>query len=114
MESMSRRQQKDIRVIGRFVEVYCHDKHGSTRREKHRLSNGRDSFSLCAECASLAEYAAARRMNCPLEGKKPACKHCHIHCYAPDQRRRIQDIMAYSGKKLLMRGRIDYLWHYYF
>lgn len=114
MKSMSRRQIKDIRIIGKFVEVYCRGRHGDAKREEHRLPGVAESFSLCSECASLADYASARRIHCPLEENKPTCKHCHIHCYAPEQRRRMQEVMAYSGKKLLLRGRIDYIWHYFF
>jgi hypothetical protein len=114
METLTRQQKKDVSVICRFIEVYCSGKHDSAKRSAFRLPEILGSIDLCNDCAEFAAYAIGRRLKCPLEGNKPACKHCHIHCYAPNQRRRIQEIMAYSGKKLLMRGRIDYLWHYYF
>jgi hypothetical protein len=53
-------------------------------------------------------------MNCPLEAEKPTCKHCRIHCYDKTHREKVREIMSYSGRKLMMRGRLDYLWHYFF
>jgi hypothetical protein len=54
-----------------------------------------------------------KRALCPLD-PKPACKDCHIHCYTKEYRQQIRTIMAYSGKRMILRGRLDYLWHYYF
>jgi hypothetical protein len=59
-------------------------------------------------------YAVARRIKCPLEAEKPTCKHCRIHCYSKVNLDKVKEIMAYSGKKLMLRGRLDYIWHYFF
>jgi hypothetical protein len=45
---------------------------------------------------------------------KPACKHCPQHCYAPRYRDEIREVMRYSGRKLVMSGRVDYLVHLLF
>jgi hypothetical protein len=42
------------------------------------------------------------------------CKHCKIHCYRPDYREKVREIMRYSGKALIKRGRLDLVWHYLF
>jgi len=39
------------------------------------------------------------------------CKHCPEHCYAPRYRAQIREVMRYSGPRLVLRGRLDYLWH---
>lgn len=114
MGTLSRQQIKDIRLIGKFVEVYCAGRHGETARAVQELPAGLGGRSLCAECVKFMQYAVARRLKCPLEEEKPTCKRCRIHCYAPQQREMIREIMAYSGKKLILRGRLDYLWHYLF
>jgi hypothetical protein len=54
-----------------------------------------------------------KRRRCPLD-PKPSCKNCHIHCYSKEYRAQIREIMAFSGRRLILRGRLDYLWHYLF
>ena len=68
---------------------------------------------LCTDCRELLVYAIARRRACPLD-PKPACKDCPIHCYKPERRAEIRKIMRFSGRHLILRGRLDLLWHYFF
>ena len=42
------------------------------------------------------------------------CKHCHVHCYRPGHREKVREIMRFSGRHLILRGRLDLLWHYFF
>lgn len=114
METMSRHQKKDIRLIGRFVEVYCHGKHKDVQRTNRNAMDEDDIYTLCPDCSAFFEYAVMKRMKCPLEAEKPTCKHCRIHCYDKIRREKVKEIMSYAGRKLMMRGRLDYLWHYFF
>lgn len=114
MEPINRQQKKDIRLIGKFVEVYCSGKHGDAVRTAQPLPAGLAPRKLCSECAAFMAYAVDRRLKCPLEEEKPTCKRCRIHCYAKPQREKVREIMSYAGRKLIMRGRLDYLWHYLF
>jgi hypothetical protein len=114
METMNLQQKKDIRLIGKFVEVYCAGKHHGVERTCAPLPEGLKERSVCPECASFLAYAITKRLNCPLEAEKPTCKHCRIHCYDKLNREKVREIMSYSGRRLLMRGRLDYLWHYFF
>jgi hypothetical protein len=114
METMTKLQKKDIRLIGKFVEVYCSGNHGTSECSPFPLPEDLGERRLCAECAEFMAYAVARRMKCPLEAEKPSCKHCRIHCYNKANLAKVKEIMAYSGKKLMMRGRLDYIWHYFF
>lgn len=107
-------QKKDIRLIGKFVEVYCAGKHPGAERSAVTLPGGLGERSLCPECAAFLAYASAKRMKCPLEAEKPTCKHCRIHCYDKPRREKVREIMSYAGRKLMMRGRLDYIWHYFF
>lgn len=95
------KQEKDIRVLETFIDFYC--------RSRHKSPKG----VLCGECSELLAYARMKREKCPLD-PKPTCKHCHVHCYGKAQRARIREVMAYSGKHLMLRGRLDLLWHYFF
>lgn len=114
MESITRHQKKDIRLIGKFVEVYCAAKHPAAVNLPFALPGGLKDRMLCQECAAFLAYAVNKRIKCPLESEKPSCKHCRIHCYDKSQREVIRKVMAYSGRKLILRGRLDYIWHYYF
>lgn len=112
METLTKQQKKDIRLIGKFVEVYCAGHHAGRVRSGFPLPAGLGERRLCGDCGEFMAYAVAKRLKCPLEAEKPTCKACRIHCYATAQRNKIREIMAYSGRKLILRGRLDYLWHY--
>ena len=114
METLTRHQKKDIKLIGKFVEVYCAGKHGTMTRLPLKLPEELGERRLCTVCAEFMEYAAIKRIKCPLEDKKPICKYCRIHCYGKEQRKKVREIMAYSGRKLMLHGRLDYIWHYFF
>ncbi len=114
METITTLQKKDIKLIGKFVEVYCTRKHRKAEHAPFALPAGLGERKLCPECTSFLSYAIARRLKCPLEAEKPSCKHCRTHCYAKPQLAKVKEIMAYSGRTLMMRGRLDYIWHYFF
>jgi len=85
---MGKNIKDDIRLIERMLAVYCRDKHGGP--------------GLCPACAALLIYAVDRLLHCPRD-PKPACKACPVHCYAPEQRARIKEVMRYSGPRMLLR-----------
>ncbi|MDD2852844.1 MAG: nitrous oxide-stimulated promoter family protein [Desulfuromonadaceae bacterium] len=114
METMTRHQKKDIKLLGKFVEVYCVGKHREVEHAFFDLPENLGTRTLCPGCAAFLQYAITRRLKCPLEAEKPTCKHCRTHCYATPQLAKVKEIMAYSGRTLMLRGRLDYIWHYFF
>jgi len=118
MNELTADQLADLTILARFIELFCHAKHDRKASgevavpDNLQPEKGRQ-LVLCQECAGLLEHGIMKRALCPLT-PKPACKNCHIHCYTPAYRQRIREIMAYSGRKMVLRGRLDYLWHYYF
>lgn len=117
MNSLTPEQLRDLKTVARFIELFCRDKHSKDAHSgvpvHEILQSGKNQgMTLCQECAELLEYGMKKRALCPLN-PKPACKNCRIHCYSPEHRRRIREIMAYSGRKMVLCGRLDYLWHYY-
>lgn len=111
-------QAKDLAVILEFVLLYCREKHLDREKhdaalpaEVHHPNSGKRVF--CSECADLLTYAIQKRIRCPLD-PKPTCKKCHVHCYSREYRAKIRGIMAYSGRRMVMKGRLGYLWHYFF
>ena len=103
-----------MRVLTDFVRVYCRARHPGRPLEKVEGTDiGGVETPLCRECAELVAYARERRRRCPLD-PKPSCKKCPVHCYRKDYRDKVREIMAFAGRKMIMRGRLDYLWHYFF
>lgn len=110
--------EKDQGVLANFVGFYCRSLHGRQQSFASRiLALGGEGelrkIPLCNSCHELLRYALERRQRCPLD-PKPSCKHCPVHCYAPARRAEIRELMRYSGMRLLLRGRLDLLWHYFF
>jgi hypothetical protein len=114
MEQFTIPQKKDLKILISFVRVYCGAKHEAEARVDVGLKeiSGRETL-LCRECAEVLEHALEKRRICPLK-PKPSCRNCHIHCYGKDYRARIREIMAFSGRRMILRGRLDYLRHYLF
>jgi hypothetical protein len=116
MEQFTDAQKKDFKIIISFVRVFCEIRHHD-QAEVPLPPDLAEMFDkgllLCPECRALMEYALEKRRRCPLD-PKPSCKKCHIHCYSREYRDRIREIMAFSGRRMMMRGRLDYLWHYLF
>jgi len=116
MEQFTTEQKKDLRVLINFVRVYCAAEHAgqaAVELPDNLAVMFPKGVPLCSDCTAMIEYSLLKRRNCPLD-PKPSCKHCHIHCYSKEYRARIRQIMAFSGRRMIMRGRLDYLWHYFF
>ncbi len=89
------REQRTIRAMTR---LYC--------RDHHRISDG-----LCEDCENLLGYALRRLGTCPFQEAKPVCNLCEVHCYSRSMRLRVQDVMRYSGPRMLLRHPLLSLWH---
>ena len=105
---------RDLRLLADFIDIYCSHKHADVPRapvdiKTHDVAAlvGKE-VCLCDECKKLLTHAFVKRSTCPFN-PKPACKHCTEHCYHPTYREQIKEVMKYSGKKLVLSGRIDYL-----
>ena len=96
----------DTRLLGDFARIYCDGKHDG--RSSAPLATpgaelgvyGDKPLELCEECAALLEYAEKRRALCPQDKPgtpKPFCSHCETHCYQPDMRELMRDVMRYAG-----------------
>ena len=109
----------DLRTLALFIHVYCRHRHAEAEKTAAELRThdvagiaGRP-ICLCPECQKLLAHAFTKRTHCPFD-PKPACKHCPSHCYHPTYRAQIREVMKYSGRKLLLSGRLDYLFHLLF
>jgi len=115
---LTAKEKKDLKVLALFTATYCRARHAGSKEplaaDAPDLQGlGLEGLPLCSECREFLDYAFVRRRKCPLD-PKPACKHCHLHCYRPGHREKVREIMRFSGRHLILRGRLDLLWHYFF
>lgn len=87
MDVQSKREQEK-RIVSEMIALYCRKKHGT-------------KDSLCPDCAALSEYAIMRSDKCPFMETKTFCSNCRVHCYKPDMREKIREVMRFSGPRML-------------
>jgi hypothetical protein len=80
----------EARTVAAMIRIYCRAHHGG-------------SGTLCEGCAHLLTYADERIEKCPFGTAKPACNTCTVHCYQPDEREQIREVMRYAGPRMLWR-----------
>ena len=109
----------DLKMLAAMVQIYCTHQHSRTEKTEVLLHThdvaaiaGRPVV-LCSECTRLLTHALVKRSVCPMN-PKPMCKHCPNHCYHPKYRQQIREVMKFSGKKMVLGGRLDYLFHLLF
>lgn len=81
--------EREKKTLSAMLRIYCRNHHGSTGKQ------------LCPDCKQLHEYADQRLEKCPFGDEKGPCSQCEIHCYKPEMRKRIRDVMRYSGPRML-------------
>lgn len=70
-----------------MIRLYC--------RKKER------NKQFCESCRQLLEYACTRLDHCPFGERKTTCKRCCIHCYKPELRERMREVMRFAGPRML-------------
>jgi hypothetical protein len=115
----SRELRRDLKTLALFISIYCRYRHDGAVKNRAEMKvydieeiAGRPLF-LCEDCHKLLIHAFVKRSHCPMD-PKPMCKHCPNHCYHPAYRAQIREVMQYVGKRMLLSGRLDYLFHLLF
>lgn len=80
--------QSEQETIRAMIALYCRKRHA---RE-----------SLCDACAELLQYSMQRLAKCCFGDGKPQCRYCPVHCYSPEMRKRISEVMRFSGPRLIL------------
>lgn len=103
MTAEEKKQQKELKewnkekkLIPVMIRKYCRGKHKAERKQLGLKHN-----EVCPECKELTEYALFRLEKCPFKVNKKFCSFCKIHCYKPEMRQKIKDVMRYSGPRML-------------
>ena len=81
------RVKEEQQVAEQMIRLYCRKKEG----------NG----ELCPSCAELLQYARMRLEHCKFGEKKTTCKKCPVHCYRPEMRKRISEVMRWAGPRMM-------------
>jgi len=85
-----KRMVREKKTINHMVKIYC--------KGHNHTQNG----ELCPECQEFKDYAYLRLDKCPFQEKKSTCGKCTIHCYRPDMKQKVREVMRYSGPRLLI------------
>ena len=86
MDVQSKRE-REKETVSLMISIYCRKKHGSK--------------TLCPDCAALDTYARQRSDKCPFMETKTFCSNCKVHCYKPDMREKIREVMRFSGPRMI-------------
>lgn len=87
---IEKKRQREKETVSLMIALYCHGLHGTKRG------------ALCPECAALDEYARSRSDRCPFMATKTFCANCRVHCYKPEMRAKIREVMRYSGPRMML------------
>lgn len=90
MNAISEKREKEKRILRLMIGIYCHKKHKTKG----------DGF--CTECQELADYAISRVEHCPHMADKTFCSCCETHCYKPEMREKIRQVMRFSGPRMII------------
>lgn len=97
MDTQTKRK-REKRMVSQMIALYC--------RKKHRTRGG-----LCPQCAALDAYAKMRADKCPFMETKTFCSNCRIHCYKPDMRAKIREVMRFAGPRMILHHPVAAIRH---
>lgn len=93
---MDRIEREKI-TVRHMIELWC--------RKHHNHSE------LCEECEALLDYSTARLEHCRFGNAKTKCHKCPIHCYKPEMREKIREVMRYGGPRMIFRHPVEALYY---
>ena len=105
---IAKKRAEEAEMVSQMIALWCRAHHvgdaptadavddlASTVRLGHR------DIQLCPDCVELRDYAIARIKHCPHMDTKTFCSACPTHCYKPEMRERIREVMRWSGPRML-------------
>ncbi len=94
-----KRMQREAVVVEIMIRKYCRALHHPEGK-------------FCPECGELLDYARKRLVKCPWQENKTTCGQCPVHCYKPEMRRKIQEVMRYAGPRMLLANPVVSVRHF--
>jgi hypothetical protein len=99
MPKLSPRLSRERQTMAAMLQIYCAAHHGG-------------QSALCPVCQGLLDYATLRLERCRFQEHKPTCAKCPVHCYRPEPRERVRQVMRYAGPRMLWRHPLLALRHW--
>lgn len=88
MKNIEDKRTREKKIVSQMIALYC--------KKKHHSGSG-----LCRECEELDTYARMRSDKCPFMETKTFCSNCKVHCYKPEMREKIREVMRFSGPRMI-------------
>ena len=98
-KNLDQKRADEKMLVSEMIALYC--------RRQHKTPKG----SLCPECRQLHDYALTRIDKCPFMETKTFCSACKVHCYKPEMREKIRQVMRFSGPRMLLYHPVLAVWH---
>lgn len=102
MRDIDRKRKKEQRVVEEMIRLYCRKNHSAYDKKSGRM---------CPACQELSDYARLRSEKCPFMENKTFCSNCRVHCYRPEMREKIRQVMRFSGPRMLLYHPVMAIWH---
>ena len=102
---ITKRRAREMRVVSQMICIYCADHH------EGRSETAYCGEPICAECAKLDAYAVMRTERCRKMDQKISCEECENHCYRPEERARIREVMRHAGPRMITKHPIEAIRH---
>lgn len=98
MKNVQTKREREKKIVSQMITLYCRKKH-HTKKE------------LCSECEKLKNYAVERSDKCPFMETKTFCSNCKVHCYKPEMREKIREVMRFSGPRMIFHHPVTAIRH---
>ena len=95
---LQKKRETEKKLVSQMITLFCQKNHGT-------------SDNLCPACAELAAYAKKRSDLCPFMAEKTFCANCQTHCYKPDMRKSIREVMRFAGPRMIWRHPLAVVHH---
>jgi hypothetical protein len=92
------KREREKELVSQMIALYC--------KKLHHAKG-----TLCPECAALRDYARQRSEKCPFMESKTFCSNCKVHCYKPEMREKIREVMRFSGPRMIFHHPITAVRH---
>ena len=93
-------QQEKV-TVSTMIYLYCNKQHHTPHSH------------LCDECEDLLKYSMQRLTLCRFGEEKSTCERCPKHCYRKDYKQKIQQVMRFSGPRMIIHHPIMAFRHLY-
>lgn len=104
---VAKKRQREERTVSQMIALYCAGNHTDAPRASRAVCGE----AVCEQCAKLDAYAAERTRRCRKMDVKTSCDACENHCYKPEMREKIRQVMRYSGPRMLGKHPVAALRH---